>query len=230
MIVDIKRFIVKYPCITEVIIIINLGVIMQNQLNNNQNTLVLVADFINEIVDPKGAFGAHNAERIQEDRTIEKANHVIKWARESGIEIAHVKVGFSDNYQECPKTSPMFGQAPNYGVLKLSSWGCEFHKDMDVRKEDYVVIKHRVSALYATNLEPLLGAKKIERVVICGVSTTYVVEATARELHDRDYQVTIVEDACNAATKEGHDASIEALSRFCEITTADKIAAGKEKA
>ncbi|WP_119344666.1 cysteine hydrolase family protein [Facilibium subflavum] len=188
-----------------------------------KNTLVLIADFINEIVDEKGAFGAHNAPRIIADKTMEKANELIAWARKNNHMIAHVKVGFDDNYAQCPKNSPMFGKAPEYGVLKLSSWGCEFHKDMDVRPEDYIVTKHRVSALYATNLEPLLRANNIEHVIISGVSTTYVVEATARELHDRDYQVTIVSDACNAATKESHEASLSALSRMCAIQTVDAL-------
>ncbi|WP_192483678.1 MULTISPECIES: cysteine hydrolase family protein [Cysteiniphilum] len=185
-----------------------------------QNTLVLVADFINEIVDPKGAFGAHNAARIIEDKTMEKANEVIAWARKHNVLVAHVKVGFEANYQECPKHSPMFGKAPEYGVLKLGTWGTEFHEKMNVEPQDVIVTKHRVSALYGTNLEPVLRANKIERVIICGVSTTYVVEATARELHDRDYQVVIVADACNGATKESHEASLSALSRLAQITTA----------
>jgi len=92
---------------------------------------------------------------------------------------------------------------------------------MDVRPDDIIVIKHRISALYGTKLETILRAKKIERVVICGVSTTYVVEATARELHDRDYQVVIISDACNAATKESHEASLSALSPIAQITTAE---------
>ena len=29
-----------------------------------KNTIVIAADFINEIVDAKGAFGAYNAERV----------------------------------------------------------------------------------------------------------------------------------------------------------------------
>ena len=188
-------------------------------MTNIKNTLVLVADFINEIVDPKGAFGVHNAKRIQEDQTMKKANEVIAWGRKHDLMIVHVKVGFSDDYQECPKHSPMFGKAPEYDVLKLSSWGCEFHKKMDVQAQDAIVIKHRVSALYATNLEPILRAHKIEHVVICGVSTSYVVEATARELHDRDYVVTIIADACNAATQESHEGSLNVLGRLCQIKT-----------
>ena len=50
-----------------------------------------------------------------------------------------------------------------------------------------------------------------------GVSTNMAVELTAREAHDRDYLVEIVEDACAARTKESHDISIKVLSSFSKI-------------
>lgn len=185
-----------------------------------EKTYVLVADFINEIVDEKGAFGAHNAQRVKDDKTIENANKLIAWARKKGIQIGHVKVGFSKNYTECSKVSPMFKKAPEYGVLQLDSWATEFHADMDVQDQDNVITKHRVSALYGTDLEVILQSNRVEHVVICGVSTSYVVESTVRELHDRDYKVTVIEDACNAATKQAHEASLANLSR---IATIEKI-------
>jgi nicotinamidase-related amidase len=179
--------------------------------------LVIIADFINEIVDEKGAFGAHNAQRIKDGNTMDKANQLISWARSQNIKIAHVKVGFSKNYNECSKVSPMFKKAPEYKVLQLDTWATEFHPQMDVQEHDIIVTKHRVSALYGTNLEVILRANQISEVIICGVSTSYVVESTVRELHDRDYKVTVIADACNAATQEAHDASLNNMARIANI-------------
>ncbi len=184
-----------------------------------KNTILIVADFINEIVDEKGAFGAHNAKRIEDDGTIQKANQLIAWAREKNIKIAHVKVGFSKDYNECSKVSPVFKQAPEYGVLKLDTWATEFHLQMDVQSHDIIIIKHRISALYGTDLEVILRGNNISEVIICGVSTSFVVESTVRELHDRDYKVTVIADACNAATQEAHDASLQNLERIAEISS-----------
>ncbi|AXA34078.1 cysteine hydrolase family protein [Francisella adeliensis] len=183
------------------------------------NKIVIIADFINEIVDDKGAFGAHNAQRIKDNKTIEKANQLIAWARKENIKIAHVKVGFSKNYNECSKISPMFKQAPEYKVLELHTWATDFHKDMDVQANDIIITKHRVSALYGTNLEVILRSNDISEVIICGVSTSFVVESTVRELHDRDYEVTVIADACNAATQEAHKASLENLARIARVTS-----------
>lgn len=188
-----------------------------------KKSVIVIADFINEIVHPKGVFGQHNAQRIAEDKTIEKANQLIAWGRAKGIPIAHVKVGFSEGYPECPLHSPMFGKAKEFGVLQLGTWGTEFHEEIDVQPHDFIVIKHRVSALYQTNLQPYLTANVINHVIFAGISTNYVVETTVRELHDRDYQVTVVADACNAATRAGHEASLIAMQRLAEVVSVDEL-------
>ncbi|MEY8702133.1 cysteine hydrolase family protein [Francisella philomiragia] len=191
------------------------------------NKLVIVADFINEIVDEKGVFGAHNAQRVKDDKTIEKANQLIKWAREKNIMIAHVKVGFSKDYKECSKVSPMFKKAPEYGVLQLGTWATDFHPDMDVQEHDIIITKHRVSALYGTNLEVILRANNIQEIIICGVSTSYVIESTVRELHDRDYSVIVVADACNASSQEAHEASLSNLNKIAKIVCVDNLSEGE---
>lgn len=54
--------------------------------------------------------------------------------------------------------------------------------------EDAVVVKHRISPFYATGLEAVLRAQRVERLVIAGVSSTWAVQAAARDAHDRDYR------------------------------------------
>ena len=66
-----------------------------------KDTFVIVADFINEIVDENGDLGAHNAQRIKDSKTMQKANKLIVWAKDNNIQIVHVKVGFSKEYKEC---------------------------------------------------------------------------------------------------------------------------------
>lgn len=134
-----------------------------------------------------------------------------------------MKVGFSDNYIECPKKSPVFSKAPENGVLKLGEWGTEFHDDMDVRPEDKIIIKHRISALYNTDLETVLRANGVETLYICGVSTNMAVELTAREAHDRDYQVVVISDACASMDEVGHQAALKVLGRIAKITTVAEL-------
>ncbi|UTL88460.1 cysteine hydrolase [Serratia marcescens] len=63
----------------------------------------------------------------------------------------------------------------------------------------------------------------MERLVICGVSSTWAVQATARDAHDRDYQVLILEEACAAATAEEHRISMETLATIADIVTLEQL-------
>jgi nicotinamidase-related amidase len=185
-----------------------------------QDSALLVIDFINDIVDPKGKI-AGSANFIQSHYTIENANKVIKQARKANVPIIFVKVGFSPSYLECPAESPIFGKAKQYQALQLNNWGTEFHANLDKQPEDFVVIKHRINAFYATDLEAILRAQKIQNLVICGVSTDMAVQSTTRDAHDRDYKVTVVKDACAAMSEEHHEGSIKILERIATIATAD---------
>ena len=51
------------------------------------------------------------------------------------------------------------------------------------------------------------------------------VQAAARDAHDRDYQVLVLEEACAAASDEEHRRSIEVLGGIARIVTLDQLAA-----
>jgi nicotinamidase-related amidase len=185
-------------------------------------TALLVIDFINDIAHTKGKI-ARSAERIEKNHVIEHANHAIVQARASNCLIIFVKVGFHHGYPECPKSSPLFGPAAQHSALLLDSWGTEFHEKLGFKKSDLIVVKHRVSAFYSTPLETILRANNVHCLALCGTATNMAIEHTARDAHDRDYSVTVLQDACETATEEAHLASIESMSRFCKILKADQF-------
>ena len=184
--------------------------------------LLLVIDFINDIVHPEGKRSSV-APYVTEHQVIQHANQAISFARSNDIDIVHVKVGFNSNYKECPTNSPLFSSAKKDDALLLGTWGTEFHKDLDVQESDTVIVKHRVSALYATPLETILRASHVEQVYVCGVSTNMAIETVTRELHDRDYQVVVIQDACGAANEEVHKASLFTLSRIATVCNAEEL-------
>lgn len=181
-----------------------------------QRILILTLDFINDIAHADGKI-ARSAQRIKDNHTIDNANRVLAWARKHDLLIAHVKVAFDTNYLACPKSSPMFSRAPEFGALKLGDWGGEFLDTLDVQADDYVIVKNRVSAFYNTKLESLLRANNIDTLMITGTATNMAVEATAREAHDRDYHVVVVKDACETSDDVGQIASLNVMERFAKI-------------
>lgn len=94
---------------------------------------------------------------------------------------------------------------------------------LDPQAGDYDIVKHRVSPFYATSLEAILGANGIGRIYISGVSTSGAVLSAAKEGHDRDYEVVVLEDCCCALTEEQHQSVIEQMQRIAVVTTSKDV-------
>jgi ureidoacrylate peracid hydrolase len=88
-----------------------------------------------------------------------------------------------------------------------------------------VMEKPRVSPFYGTLLEPALRANRIEHLYLCGLSSSWAIQAAARDGHDRDYRITILEDACAAADANEHHASLRMLSRIAEVIKVEQLTA-----
>lgn len=183
---------------------------------------IITLDIINEICHPKGKL-ARYTDRIAKKKLIETINHVTSWGREKGYLVIHVRVGFHPHYHDASTRAALFKNAKKNQVLLLTEWGGTFCTELEVKPEDIQVIKHRVSAFYGTDLDLILRANSIETLILTGVSTSNAVELTAREAHDRDYHVIILEDATECASDEEQQASQKATSRLAEWKTSIEL-------
>jgi nicotinamidase-related amidase len=188
------------------------------------NTMLLVLDMINDLIHEDGPNGKKGYGPILERRkVIDNAALAISKARAVGVPVGYVRVGFSPDYREVAANSALFNGAKKAGLFKLGTWGTEVHPRLAPQPKDYDIIKHRVSPFYATRLEVILSTLNITRLVLFGVSTTGAVLSAAKDGHDRDFDITILDDCSAAATDEQHKATLEMVSRFATITTAADI-------
>jgi nicotinamidase-related amidase len=100
----------------------------------------------------------------------------------------------------------------------------EIHPELSPRENEKVVLKHRYSAFYNTDLETIIRCLKIEDLVIAGVMTNLCCESTARDAYFRDYRVFFPADATGAVCEEMHLASLLNLSYgFAYITKTNDL-------
>jgi nicotinamidase-related amidase len=186
---------------------------------------LLCLDFQNDIVHPAGKVSGKGYAVYNEQYGVTaKVKQVQQLFRENQWPVIHVRVGFSADYREQPKNSPLMGRAHEFGAFLLGGWGTEFLSPVAPLDTETVITKHRVSAFYATELELLLRTKAVRDIYLCGVATDMVVESTARDAHDRDFSVFVVEDACIAAKHEDHINSLAAMKKLATILAAAEIA------
>jgi ureidoacrylate peracid hydrolase len=100
----------------------------------------------------------------------------------------------------------------------------EIHHDLAPLPSEKVILKHRYSAFYNTDLETILRCLRIEDLVITGIMTNMCCESTARDAYFRDYRVFFLADATGSINEEMQLASLLNLAfGFAHITTADGI-------
>jgi len=190
------------------------------------NALLLI-DFINDIVAPEGKLAAKGyADFAARHGTLDRVPTLLGHARRSGWLIVHVRIGFSPDYKEQPKGSPLFGHADKLGVLQLGSWGTEFHPAAAPLPGEAIVVKHRVNAFVGTPLDTLLRCRGIRRVLVAGCSTDVGVQTTARAAHDLDYECTVIGDCCMAPRDDDHEQTLRMLTKVARVATLEQLSTG----
>jgi nicotinamidase-related amidase len=100
----------------------------------------------------------------------------------------------------------------------------EVHRAIAPLPSEKVILKHRYSAFYNTDLETILRVLKIEDLVITGLMTNMCCESTARDAYFRDYRVFFPADGNGSITEEMHLATLLNLAfGFAYVTSSDKI-------
>lgn len=110
------------------------------------------------------------------------------------------------------------------GMCLEGSAESEIHKDIAPLPHEKVILKHRYSSFYNTDLETVLRCLKVEDLVISGIMTNLCCESTARDAYYRDYRVFFLADGTGSINEEMHVASLLNLSfGFAFVTTADDV-------
>ena len=99
------------------------------------------------------------------------------------------------------------------------------HPELLPKPGEKVVLKHRYSAFYNTDLETVLRCLKVEDVVVAGIMTNMCCESTARDAYYRDCRVHFLADGTATISEKMHLASLLNLAYgFAYVTTCDAIA------
>jgi nicotinamidase-related amidase len=138
------------------------------------------------------------------DAYLEKSKGLVEAAHSATIPVIFVVVRFRNGYPEVSPNNKMFGAI-------RSQIGPGFHEDSPEAQpaitpsaNDFVVVKRRVSAFSGSDLEVVLRGQGIDSLILCGIATSGVVLSTLREAADKDYVLTVIEDACFDRDPEVH--------------------------
>ena len=155
-----------------------------------------------------------------------RAAGVLKKARDLGLSVFHVQVGFRRGLPEISPRNSLFSSIKNSVQHRqvFEGPGAAIHPAVAPQGEDIVITKHRISAFAGTDLDMILRAQEIETLILFGVATSGVVLATLLHAVDADYRLIVVKDCCADADPEVHRSLIEKVfPRLARVVTAGEL-------
>jgi nicotinamidase-related amidase len=172
---------------------------MSGELNINiEKTAVIV-------IDLQIGISAIPAEPHSSKLVIENTSKILTKARNNNMPIFLVHVTPSPDLKDMlhPISEVSF-QRSGYNP----DWS-DFVPELNIQPSDFQIIKHQWGAFYGTELDLQLRRRGMDTIILCGISTSYGVESTARYAYELGYNQIFIEDAMAARSKEEHEFPIK---------------------
>lgn len=147
------------------------------------------------------------------EQQVERAEEAIAIARRHGCTVGYVRVAFADaDYAAIPATSMMGASVAAAGkAFHSDSPATAIHERIAPEPGDIVVRKTRIGAFSTTDLAEQLDARKIDTLILAGISTSGVVLSTVRDGGDRDYRLFVLADASADPQADVHEFLLERI-------------------
>ena len=197
-------------------------------------TAVMVVDMQNDFCSMGGLFERAGINISAVRKTVGPTRKVLSAAREAGIKIVYLKMGF------CPDLSDLGDdESPNrvrhlhFGVgqpslapdgrqgrfLIRDTWNTDVVAELRPEAEDVVLYKHRFSGFYQTDLDDSLRRLGIKNLIFTGCTTSVCIDSTIRDAMFRDYRCVLLADCTGEPigsdlARSNHEASLFTIQRL----------------
>jgi biuret amidohydrolase len=199
-------------------------------------TAILIIDMQRDFCDPAGyvASMGYDLSPMREivPRIVALRNVISAW----GGLVIHTREGHRPDLSDLPRLKAwrarqagveIGSRGPLGRVLVRGEDGWQIVPELTPRPGELVVDKAGYSAFSGTDLERVLTAKGITRIIFTGVTTDVCVHSTLRSAVDRGYECLVVEDACAATLPIHHRAAIGTITTeggiFGAVATTDTV-------
>jgi len=180
---------------------------------NKGSTAILVVDMLNDFLKQGGKMVLEGGGVL-----IPPMRRLLTQARKVGIPVIYVndchRLGLRDD-REFKKRSEHCIEG---------SWGAEVIEELKPKNKDFVVLKHRFSGFYDTDLDLTLKDLCIDTVIVMGVVTNICVRSTIHDAFFRGYRVLVPRDGVMATGEREQESSLYDIeTHFGDVTTSDRL-------
>lgn len=137
-----------------------------------QRTAVLLLDVQKDLIDITPG--------LKQNRVIENMAGVLKAARRRKLPVIHITASVRADFLDLPKDNPLWDGLRKKRQLIIGTKGAAIDRRVKPLKNELVLNKTCVDPFLTTNLGQALQNADANTIILMGLWTNYVVEATAR--------------------------------------------------
>lgn len=195
---------------------------------NCAETAVIVVDMQNDFCSKGGMFDHAGVNISMIQKTVEPTRKVLSAAREAGIKIVYLKMGFRADLSDLGDTdSANRALHLRFGVgqpciasdgrpgrfLIRDTWNTDVIEELRPQPDDVMLYKHRFSGFYQTELDDILRRAGMKNLIFTGCTTSVCVDSTIRDAMFRDYRCVLLADCAgepigSELPRSNHEASV----------------------
>jgi biuret amidohydrolase len=173
-------------------------------------------DFIEE-----GGFGSVLGNDVRPlVRIVPTVRRLIDGFRAARLPIIHTREGHRPDLADAPPYKVERGDpamrigacGPMGRILVRGEPGHDIIPELAPAPGEPVIDKPGKGAFYETDLELILRNRRIETLIVCGVTTEVCVHTTVREANDRGFRCLVPGDACASYFDEFHAVGLKMIA------------------
>ena len=176
---------------------------------------VIVVDICHAYLDPESPLYAGV------ESAVESAGRLVDAARAAGVPVVFTRVEFAPGGAD---GGLFFRKVPALSCFERGNPLAEFLEHPRPVDGEVVVTKQYASAFFATSLASTLVAAGVDTTLICGLSTSGCVRATALDALQHGFVPVVVADACGDRHPDPHRANLFDLEQKYATVVAEEEA------
>ena len=175
---------------------------------------LVVVDMCKAFIDSSSPLGFECNELIQANINLVKKFRLNKFP----------VIFTTTSYRNPSEASVFRSKIPALNILEPESDAVTFIDDLAPSKDEMLIEKKFASAFFQTKLIDSLHKMKADSIVICGVTTSGCVRATAVDSLQNNFPTTIAEDCVGDRDLDAHKANLYDLqSKYADVIHSNSI-------
>ncbi len=177
-------------------------------------SVILILDAQNAFCSPQGSLWRKGYTIFNLSLVISAIEQLLSYAHTNEIPVILTKMQSQGDYlQSNLHLTQLTPETAQIGAFLKDPWDSSIFDFRNRSEKDLTLTKKRFDPFLGTDLEAILRNSEVDHLIVAGFLTNICVESCVRSAFDRDFKVTVIEDATSTYSQPLRDASIETMRR-----------------